>query len=503
MRPPPSAERVVLVIIAAFTVLRLVLAAVVGLGVDEAYSVSSAHELALSYFDHPPLQYWIAHLFLPVLGDGRGARLPFIALFAGSSWLLYRLTQVLFGTRAGVIAVLALNVSGFFTVAVGGWVLPDGPLVFALLGAALTLARLLFEDPGPRTRALNQWLQTGVWLGVALLAKYHAVLFILGLLLFLVSVRSRRHLLKRAGPWLAALVALAIATPVLVWNSRHHWVSLAYQLGRGEVSGVHPQYLVANILGQAIWILPWIFVPLALAGWRALRSGPACERSWFCACLALPGIALFSVVPLFGHLGLPHWQMPGWLMLYPVLGDYGARLVPAARLRRFAIACVALVVTLGGALATEAATGLGRTLTPWLFARGDPTLDALEWSQLPPELAARDLLRPGTFVITTSWIYAGKIDQAFHGRVPIVVSGNNPKQYALRYRPENFLGRDAVIAAPADAMAGVLQELQPYFDSIEEQPPVTLGRRGLREIELRLFLAHGPRAQLPWPDWAR
>src|SRR5215469_15341985 len=162
MRFPPSAERVVLVIIAAFTLLRLVLAAVVGLGVDEAYSVSSAHELALSYFDHPPLQYWIAHLFLPVLGDGRGARLPFIALFAASSWLLYRLTQVLFGARAGVIAVLALNVSGFFTVAVGGWVLPDGPLVFALLGAALALARLLFADPAPRTRALGLWLQTGV-----------------------------------------------------------------------------------------------------------------------------------------------------------------------------------------------------------------------------------------------------------------------------------------------------------------------------------------------------
>jgi len=494
---------VVLVIIAAFTVLRLVLAAVVGLGVDEAYSVSSARDLELSYFDHPPLQYWIVHLFLPLLGDGRGARLPFIALFAASSWLLYRLTQVLFGARAGVIAVLALNVSGFFTVAVGGWVLPDGPLVFALLGAALTLTRLLFEGRGARRHALGLWLQTGVWLGVALLAKYHALLFALGLLLFLVSVRSRRHLLSEPGPWLAALVALVVATPVFLWNSRHHWASLAYQLGRGEVSGLHPQYLVANILGQAIWILPWVFVPLALAGWRALRSGPACERSWLCACLALPSVALFSVVPLFGHLGLPHWQMPGWLMLYPVLGDYGARLVPPARLRRFASACVVLVVALGGALATQAATGLGRTLTPWLFARGDPTLDALEWSQLPPELAARGLLRPGTFLITTSWIYAGKIDQALHGRVPIVVFGNNPKQYALHYQPQSFIGQDALVAGPVDSMAGVLQELQPYFDSIEEQPPVTLGRRGLKEIELRLLLAHRLRAELPWPDWAR
>jgi 4-amino-4-deoxy-L-arabinose transferase-like glycosyltransferase len=503
MRSPASAERVVLLIIAAFTALRLVLSAVVGLGVDEAYSMSVARDLELSYFDHPPLQYWIAHLVMPLLGDGRGVRLPFIALFAGSSWLLYRLTQVLFGVRAGVIAVLALNVSGFFSVAVGGWMLPDGPLVFALLGAALALARLLFEDAGAGTRALGLWLQTGVWLGAALLAKYHAVLFAVGLLLFLVSVRSRRQLLGGPGPWLSALAALVIATPVLVWNSHHQWASFAYQLGRGEGSGLHPEYVVANILGQAIWILPWIFVPLALAGWRALRSGPTAERSWFCVCLALPSVALFSLVPLFGHLGLPHWQMPGWLMLYPVLGDYGARCVPPARLRRFGMACVALVVVLGGLLATQAATGIGRTLTPWLFTRGDPTLDALEWSQLPPELAARGLMRPGTFLITSSWIYAGKIDQAFHGRVPIVVFGNNPKQYAVRYRPQSLVGRDALVAAPADSMAGVLQGLRPYFDSVEEQPPVTLGRGGLREIELRLVLAHRLRTELPVPDWAR
>ena len=503
MRTPPSAEREVLVIIAVFTALRLVLAAAIGLGIDEAYSVSSARELALSYYDHPPLQYWIAHFFLPLLGDGRAARLPFIALFAASSWLLYRLTQVLFGARAGVIAVLALNVSGIFTVAVGGWVLPDGPLAFALLGTALTLARLLFEGPVTRARALSLWLHTGVWLGVALLAKYHAVLFALGLLLFLVSVRSRRYLLRDPGPWLAALVTLVIATPVLVWNGRHHWASFAYQLGRGAVSGLHPKYLVANILGQAIWILPWIFVPLVLAGWRALRAGPAAERSWLCVCLALPTIVLFTVVPLFGQLGLPHWQMPGWLMLYPVLGDYGARLVPPVRLRRFAIACVVLVVALGGAAATETTTGFGRTLTPKLFARGDATLGALDWSQLPPELAARGLLRPGVFVITTSWIYAGKIDQALHGRVPIVVFGNNPKQYALRYQPQGFIGRDALVVGPVDSMAGVLQELQPYFDSIEEQPPVALGRRGLKEIELRLLLARRLRAELPWPDWAR
>jgi len=111
MRSLPTADTAALAVIVAFTAMRIALDAVLGLGVDEAYTLSVAHDLNLSYYDHPPLQYWIAHLFMPLLGDGRAARLPFVAMFAVSCWLLYRLTQVLFGAAAGVAALLALNCS--------------------------------------------------------------------------------------------------------------------------------------------------------------------------------------------------------------------------------------------------------------------------------------------------------------------------------------------------------------------------------------------------------
>jgi hypothetical protein len=41
---------------------RLLLAAFVGLGVDESYTVSTAKTFALSTFDHPPLAWWMARL---------------------------------------------------------------------------------------------------------------------------------------------------------------------------------------------------------------------------------------------------------------------------------------------------------------------------------------------------------------------------------------------------------------------------------------------------------
>ena len=227
-----SPDAAALGLIIVFLGFRLVLAATLGLGVDESYAIANARELELSYFDHPPLHYWIAHAFMPLVGDGRALRLPFIILFAGSSWLLYRLTRRLFGDWAGVWAVLALNLSAFFTLSAGGWIVPDGPLIFFLLAAALTLANAFFPAAAPAS-PWRSWILAGIYLGLASLAKYQAVLFGFGLLLYLVSVPGRRRVLLHPAPWAGALIALAIFSPVLIWNAQHGWVSFAYQGGRG------------------------------------------------------------------------------------------------------------------------------------------------------------------------------------------------------------------------------------------------------------------------------
>jgi len=500
MRLTARPDQAALAVIATFTVLRLVLAATLGLGVDEAYTLSAAHDLHLSYYDHPPLQYWIAHLFLPLLGDGRAARLPFIALFAASSWLLYRLTRQLFGAQAGLLAVVALNCSACFTFAFGDLVLPDGPLLLALLAAALVLARGLFpENESPSAYAT--WLHAGLWIGVGALCKYHVLLFAAGVLLFLLSVPSRRRLLAQPAPWLGALLAVAIAAPVIVWNVRHDWISIGFQAERGRPGGgLHAEFVAANVAGQAIWMLPWIFVPMAIAAWSALRAGRAAQRSWYCLCLALPTLVLFTLIPLWGRVGLPHWQMPGWLLLFPVFGDWAARFDPR-RLRHWGYVYASLVVAIAAVIVAEAASGYGRILAPRAFARGDPTLDAFEWSQLPPALRSRGLLRPGEFVVTSNWIYAGRIAQSLHDTVPVVVFGSNQKEFGLRYDPQSFLGRDAIVVGPVDSMRGIENGLRAHFLSIEELAPLALGRSGMREIELRLLVAHDLRMPLPAPYW--
>lgn len=496
----PHPERVVLALIGFFLVFRLLIAATLGLGVDETYTLASARDLSLSYFDHPPLHYWLIHFTTPWLGEGRAARLPFVLLFAGTSWLLFALTRHLFGAQAGVWAVLALNLSAFYTLS-GGGLVPDGPLQFCLLAAALVLAKGLFPRAEVSALAPSPWLTwtlAGLWLGLAGLSKYHAVLFALGLVVFLLTLPQRRALLRHPAPWLGALIALVIVSPALIWNAQHEWVSLAFQSGRGLPQGLRVDQVLANIAGQMAWILPWVFIPLAIAAWGALRRGRGAERSWFLLCLALPTLAIFTLVPLWGSRGLPHWQMPGWLMLYPLLGAWlAAAFRRATWPRRWALAAGAALVGLVFLAVGHAATGLGRVWFPGLLAK-DPTLEALEWTSLRPELQARGLLdHPGLFVLAPHWITGGKLDHGLGGALPVVVFGPDQRHFAFRQDLGLLVGRDALIMGPEAQVTRVLPALADYFDHLEELPPLALGRGGRPEVELRLFL--GWRLRQPPP----
>src|SRR5512146_1650813 len=80
----------------AFGALRLVLCAFTGMGTNEAYAVASGRLWSLSYFDHPPLHFWLAQASAMAFGDTRWARLPFVVLGTGASWLVFSLTRTLY-----------------------------------------------------------------------------------------------------------------------------------------------------------------------------------------------------------------------------------------------------------------------------------------------------------------------------------------------------------------------------------------------------------------------
>ena len=487
-------------------VLRLIASHFVGLGVDEAYSVGVARELRLSYFDHPPMQYWLVHAAALLVGYGRGDRWPFIVLFAASSWLMFVLTRRLFGAREGLWAVLGLSLSAFFTLPAASWVLPDGPLVLGLLGATAALARLWFPQGSEAENPWRDWLLAGFWIGFAGLSKYQAALFGVGIGLAVLSVPARRAWLRRPQPYAAALLALAVLSPVLVWNAQHHWASFAFQAARGAPShGLHPLGPIEAVLAQAGLILPWIFVPLMLAVGRAVRAGPGEERRWFLLMLAAPTVVLFTLIPFFGSLGLPHWSMPGWLLLFPLLGE---QLSLAAEHKSWPKTWLAvsgaLLIGFGAIAAYDADTGVLGAAYPALFKRGDPTQESIEWTTVRTELARRgDLAGPAPLIVSTQWNEAGKLEAALGDRATVVVFSPDPREFGLRQTMASLVGRDGLIIGRAEALKKRLPALAGYFRSVTWEAPVAVGRQGRAEILVGVVRARRLLRPYPEPGFAR
>lgn len=474
-----------------------------GFGTDEAYSLSNAHNLALSYFDHPPLHYWIAHFSQALFGNTRLVRLPFVIMFAGTGWFIFRLTQRLFGNSAGIWALLSLNLSGFFTVAAGTWVLPDGPLLLCLAAAADTFVTIIQDSNGEQASQLSNWLRIGLWLGLAGLSKYQAIALPVGMALFVVTMSKYRNLLRSPAPYLAGALALAIVSPVFIWNMENGWASILFQAHRGAQQAVwKPAHVVTITLGQILFILPWVFVPLSWATATAMRLGRASEGDWLCLCFALPLIVVVTLIPLFGPPGLPHWSMAGWIFLFPVLGRWLAD--ASSRARRWPLlwaqASAGLLVALCVVLAVQAETGWLKKIAPAAFAKSDPSTEALAWDELKP-VVNRDLrTHRADFVVAMRWNEAGKIDLALGGESPVLIFGKDPRNFAFRApSSSHFVGHDALVVGLAATAREDLDNLRGYFSEVIPIGNVPITRGGRKELEVDLFWAHKLLRPYPLP----
>jgi 4-amino-4-deoxy-L-arabinose transferase-like glycosyltransferase len=348
-------------LIVTTALLRLFSACYLGLGNDEAYHSLYAAHPSLGYYDHPPMMAWIELVGLSLPGAQASAwalRLGFIVMFAGSTWLLARLTARYYGERAGFMAALALNLTGYYGLAASTFALPDGPLLFFWL---LTMDRLsialnlgasptdeprapVFSPPhegvarggaGDRrpTRsttdsALIPWLWVGLAWGAAMLSKYHGIFLPMGTALYLVLHRPARRWLAHPGPYLATAVGLLVFSPVIVWNATHGWASFLFQGGRAAPSTMlRPDLLMRALLAQAMYLFPWIWVPLVVIlclGCRNWRRIVDIDRLWLA--LAVAPVAVFTMVACFRPV-FPHWGLIGLVSLFPLLGSkWSARL---------------------------------------------------------------------------------------------------------------------------------------------------------------------------------
>lgn len=256
--------------ILALVALRLIAAAFTPLTFDEAYYWMWSKHLAGGYYDHPPMVALVIRAGTLIAGDTElGVRLVSILLALPMSVAVYRSAVILFeDQRAGATAAILLNVT--LMAAVGTLIVtPDAPSLVAASLVLFFLAKVLETGQGA------WWLAVGAAVGGALLSKYTALFFGPAILIWLVVVPEERRWLASPWPYLGAIVAVALFTPVIVWNAEHQWVSFLKQIsGRAMVQDFRPAFIGELIPTQVAFATPFVFI-LGAMGLHALAHRKA------------------------------------------------------------------------------------------------------------------------------------------------------------------------------------------------------------------------------------
>src|SRR5713226_8481603 len=262
-------------LIVAMTVLRVIYASVIDLRTDEAYYWTWSKESVLSFLDHPPMIAWFIRFGTAIFGDTNlGVRFAGILAMLVTQLLLADIVRrVTHDVRAVVIAVLMPEAALYYGLLMAK-VAPDVALIPFAVAMVWALIRLN-ESNDPRW-----WLAAGVFAGLALLSKFTAVMLLPAVAAFMLVPEWRRRWLTSPYPWAAALIAVAVFSPALIWNAENDWASFKFQFVRATATHELSLRTVGDFVGLQFGLVGFILLPVVLSGlgltaWRGYRRGDA------------------------------------------------------------------------------------------------------------------------------------------------------------------------------------------------------------------------------------
>ena len=488
--------------IAVLLLVRLayIASAVIQLSQDEAYQWLWSKHLALSYYSKPPLIAYTQFLGTSLWGDTAfGVRFfsPVIAAILSLIVLRFFVREV--NARAGFFLVLIVTATPLLSA--GAVLMTIDPLSVLFWTAAMLDGWRAVQE-NAKTR---QWLWVGLWMGLGFLSKYTELFQILCWgVLFALWPPARKHL-RRPGPYLALLVNLVCALPVLIWNWQLQWVTVGHvadNAGVGTAWKPTLRYAVEFLGAEAGLLNPIFFggtVWAAVAFWRRGRHDP--RLGYFFSM----GAPLFLVYLLhsFRSRVLPNWIAPSILPLFCLMVTYWDtrwRLGPA-RIKPWLTAGLALGFT--AVLVTHDTNLIGKLTGRLLPVNQDPLHRVRGWSDVARVVgeARQELLAEGkpVFIIGDHYGLVGVISfylpeaRTNVTTEPLVFYRTNPipaNQFYFWPGYENRKGQNAIFVRELDRdqpkFRPVPRDLERQFESVTELGVrnVLYHRRVLRPLQI-------------------
>ena len=436
---------------------------------DETYYFMWGQHPGISYFDHPPLIGWIDMLSGAVFGWTRLAlRVPVLVTLLGDLVVLYLFARRWDGDawrpRFWLSVVLLLTTPVFFVMT--GVALPDHLMILALLVAFYAL-ELYFAADGKAGRA--RWMYVaGVAIGAAMLAKYYAILAVLGVVLFaMVSVRGR-SLLRDPHFYLAALLAALMQTPVIVWNFHHDFASFRFITG-GRYPLADPATfsgLIGYLLGIVVMVSPFL---IWATGRFAFGRGGSQERMsrtifWVSTLAFLAASFVTNIIV--------HWNLVAYVAMLPHVTRYLRSRVLLGLHIIFGLLTIALVTFNWGVVPVAALLRLSDQTSSWSYG----------WDEVAAKVKALSVEHHADFIAATDYTLASPLGFELQNR-DVTSLSPRAEQYDYWFDADAHRGQTAIIVA--DRWRGLGPSIAKRFGSIEDA-----GELVIRRFDLKLNTVH-------------
>ncbi|HQY87289.1 MAG TPA: glycosyltransferase family 39 protein [Tepidisphaeraceae bacterium] len=443
-----SADRIFWRALGITTILKLLIAALIPLTGDEAYFVIWGEHLDYGYYDHGAMTGWWLAAVLSIGKSVLLVRLPAVLTTVAIGLLLWRTLRSIDAQKAGWVAALYLwsphSMANIFMTT-------DTPLIFFSAVSGVFAFRACRED-----RKID-YLLCGVFLGLAFLSKYFAVL--LGLsyaVLFLFCIGRPRVV----GLLIIFVGVLPFAAINVLWNYNHGWTNIVFNFYTRQQEAHVSILTVVTFIGTTLLLIGPLAWPLFAPRFQDRYPVARARQNWrhtgliaFVIAFVVPHFVLL-IVSFNNRIGL-HWSLSFYPFLFAVLPGLFA-LGALARIARgmAVVGGITFIVMMIVAL------------LPVEVARRHPSYASVVISNHADEVLAKlKAIKPDSLITTPSYSKSSLLSFHHDQYVPVIGNGSfHARQDDLITDVRTLENRDVLVLTHKQEQA---DECLRWFDRTE------------------------------------
>ena len=467
----------------SISIFRLLYAVILPLAPQEAYYWNYSRHPALSYFDHPPMAAYLIKLTTLLGTSSFSIHLAAILLSIPMTWAIYRLASALFDEWVGFWSAVVINIT--FIYAIGALIItPDCPMLLFWALSMIACYRIDQRDSN------IWWILLGIFVGAGFVSKYPIVFAALGAIIFFLSSKERRNWFATPWPYLSAIVALIVASPVIYWNYTHNWASFAFQTSKrtGEMTRFRPDFFFGYI-GTIVGIYGLLPLPLLIAGiWRSIIESfrNYSSRHWLIISFSVPLVLFLLPVSARSWVKM-NWTAPAFIGWFIAATAYYRDFANDKRwvriLGKTSVIFLFIVIVIG-----HLVFGIANVV----FGSGDYFSG---WKELASKVSEIRKQMPEPYFITGTE-YKIPSELAFYlpdhpETIGPHAIGKEGLEYSYWCDPDTLIGRNAIVVFYGNKNeTGYEEYLKSYFAEVTPGENLDLERNGRMVKSFNIYRCH-------------